>query len=157
MAMKLLIARGSAEDAQSVTRELRRAGHDPAPLHVQTEGEFVSALDRDAWEAVFVHSAMPHTSLVALAKAIRDRGLDIPIVAVTPRLDTTEAVSALRAGATHCVARGELWRLPEIVQGELGDAARRRAARRSATAASSIASPPSRTWPAPTPRGARRS
>jgi PAS domain S-box-containing protein len=126
MAMKLLIARGSAEDAQSVIRELRRAGHDPAPLHVQTEGEFEAALDRDAWEAVLVHSAMPHTSLVAFAKAIRDRGLDVPIVAVTPRLDTTEAVSALRAGATHCAARGELWRLPEIVQGELGDAARRR-------------------------------
>ena len=129
MAMNLVIARGSAEDAQSVGRELRRAGHDPAPLHVQTEGEFVAALDRDTWEAVFVHSAIPHTSLVALAKAIRDRGLDVPIVAVTPRLDTTEAVSALRAGATHCVARGELWRVPEIVQGELGDAARRRALR----------------------------
>jgi diguanylate cyclase (GGDEF)-like protein len=129
MAMNLLIARGSAEDAQSIVRELKQAGHDPTPVHVQTEGEFVAALERDAWEAVIVHSATPHTSLVALARQLRDRDLDVPIVAVTPRLDTTEAVSALRAGATHCVARGELWRLPEIVRGELAEAARRRSVR----------------------------
>jgi diguanylate cyclase (GGDEF)-like protein/PAS domain S-box-containing protein len=129
MAMNLLIARGSAEDAQSIVRELKQAGYDPAPVHVQTEGEFVAALDRDAWEAVIIHSAVPHTSLVALARQLRDRDLDVPIIAVTPRLDTTEAVSALRAGATHCVARGELWRLPEIVRGELGEAARRRSVR----------------------------
>ena len=126
MVMKLLIARGSAEDTQSLLRELRQAGHDPAPVHVQTEGEFVAALDREAWEAVIVHSAMPHTTLSALVKEIRQRRLDVPIIAVTPRLDTTEAVYALRAGATHCVARFELWRLPDIVQTELADAARRR-------------------------------
>jgi diguanylate cyclase (GGDEF)-like protein/PAS domain S-box-containing protein len=129
MAMNLLIARGSAEDVHSIVRELRQAGHDPAPLHVQTEGEFLAALDRGPWEAVLVHSAAPHTSLVTLARGIRDRGLDVPIIAVTPRLDTAEAVLALRAGATHCLARGELWRLPEILQGEMGEAARRRALR----------------------------
>ena len=41
---------------------LRQAGHDVAPVHVQTEGEFVSALDREHWEAVIVHAAMPHTT-----------------------------------------------------------------------------------------------
>src|SRR4029453_17150557 len=118
MIIKLLIALRSAEDTQSLLRELRQAGHDPAPVHVQTEGEFVAALDREAWEAVIVHSAMPHTTLSALVKEIRQRRLDVPIIAVTPRLDTTEAVYALRAGATHCVARFELWRLPDIVQTE---------------------------------------
>jgi len=127
--MKLLIARGSAEDAQSLLRELRQAGHDVAPVHVQTEGEFVSALDREHWEAVIVHSAMPHTTLAALVKEIRQRRLDVPVIAVTPRLDTTEAVYALRAGATHCVARFELWRLPDIVQAEMAEAARRRSVR----------------------------
>jgi len=127
--MKLLIARGSTEDAQSIVHELRQARQDPDPLHVQTQGEFVAALDREPWQAVIVHSATPHTSLAALAKDMRDRGLDLPLIAVTPRLDTTEAVSALRAGATHCVARGELWRLPEVVMGELGDAVRRRSVR----------------------------
>ena len=129
MAMKLLIARGSAEDAQSLLRELRQAGHEPAPAHVQTEGEFVSALDREGWDAVVVHSAMPHATLAALVKEIRQRRLDLPVIAVTPRLDTTEAVYALRAGATHCVARFELWRLPDIVQSELAEAARRRSVR----------------------------
>jgi diguanylate cyclase (GGDEF)-like protein/PAS domain S-box-containing protein len=129
MSMKLLIARGSAEDAQSLLRELRQAGHDLSSVHVQTEGEFVSALDREQWEAVIVHSAMPHTTLAALVKEIRQRRLDVPVIAVTPRLDTTEAVYALRAGATHCVARFELWRLPDIVQAEMAEAARRRAVR----------------------------
>ena len=129
MAMNLLIARGSAEDVQSIIRELRQAGQDPAPLHVQTEGEFLAALERGPWEAVLVHSATPHTSLLTLAQGIRDRGLDVPIIAVMPRLDTAEAVFALRAGATHCLTRGELWRLPEILQGEIGEAARRRALR----------------------------
>jgi diguanylate cyclase (GGDEF)-like protein/PAS domain S-box-containing protein len=131
MAMNLLIARGSAEDAQSIVRELRQARHDPTARHVQTEGEFVAALSREAWDAVIVLSALPHTTLTALAKEIRERGLDLPVIAVTPRLDTAEAVSALRAGATHCLARGELWRLPEIVLTELGEAARRRHARES--------------------------
>ena len=49
MSMKLLIARGSAEDAQSLLRELRQAGHDLAPVHIQTEGEFIAALDREPW------------------------------------------------------------------------------------------------------------
>jgi diguanylate cyclase (GGDEF)-like protein/PAS domain S-box-containing protein len=129
MAMNLLIARGSAEDVQSIVRELRQAGRDPAPFHVQTEGEFVAALDRGPWEAVLVHSAPPHTSLVALARDIRERGLDVPIIAVMPRLDTADAVSALRAGATHCLARGEMWRLPEILEDEIGNAARRRTLR----------------------------
>jgi len=78
---------------------------------------------------VLVHSAAPHTSLITLARGIRDRGLDVPVIAVMPRLDTAEAVLALRAGATHCLARGELWRLPEILQGEIAEAARRRALR----------------------------
>jgi diguanylate cyclase (GGDEF)-like protein/PAS domain S-box-containing protein len=129
MAMNLLIARGSAEDAQSIIRELRQARHDPAPLHVQTDGEFVAALARDAWDAVIVHSAIPHSSLSTLAKQVRERGLDVPVIAVTPRLDTAETVAALRAGATHCLAREELWRLPEIVQAELAEAARRRSER----------------------------
>ena len=129
MAMKLLIARGSAEDVKSIVRELRQAGMDPAPLHVQTEGEFVAALDRGSWEAALVHSASPHPDLLTFAGAAHDHGVDMPFIAITPRLDTAEAVLALRAGATHCLARGEMWRLPEILQGEIADAARRRLAR----------------------------
>jgi diguanylate cyclase (GGDEF)-like protein/PAS domain S-box-containing protein len=129
MAIKLLIARGSAEDAQSLLRGLRQTGHEPTPVHVQTEGEFVSALDRETWDAVVVHSAMPHATLAALVKEIHQRRLDLPVIAVTPRLDTTEVVYALRAGATHCLARFELWRLPDIVHSELADAARRRSVR----------------------------
>src|SRR5688572_20023957 len=131
MAMKLLIARGSAQDVQSIVRELRQAGLSPTPLHVQTEGEFVAALERGPWDAFLVHSAAPHPDLFTLAGAARDHGLDTPVIAITPRLDTAEAVFALRAGATHCLARGELWRLPEILQGEIADATRRRGRRES--------------------------
>jgi len=131
MVTHLLIARGTAEDAQSIAGELRQAGHEPVLVQVQTQGELTAALDRGSWEAVLVYSAKPHTSLVSLVREMRERGLDVPIIAVTPRLDTAEAVSAVRAGATHCLARGELWRLPDILRSELTEAAQRRALRES--------------------------
>ena len=58
------------------------------------------------------------TSLLTLARGIRDRGLDVPIIAVTPRLDTAEAVFALRAGAY-----GHFLPVPwaDVFDGDLGD------------------------------------
>jgi diguanylate cyclase (GGDEF)-like protein/PAS domain S-box-containing protein len=128
-AVRLLIVRGAADDADRIVHELRSAGQDPTTAHVQTTGELTAALERDTWDAVLIYSSAPHGSLVALAAELRRRGLDLPLVALTPRADTEEVVAAMKAGATHCLAGGELWRLPAIVLSEILDASHRRTAR----------------------------
>ena len=121
-ALRALIVRGSPGDLGRIVSSLRRAGYDPLAERVETESDFLAALDR-TWDVILVHSILPHAGLVRMLPLLRESDLRVPVIVITPRSDEEEVVSAIKAGASYCLSRMNLDRLPGVVEEELRRAA----------------------------------
>lgn len=127
--LRALVVGRSAGDARCVVNELGRGGYEPLIQRVEKETEFIGALDRQGWDVVFVHSALPHAGLARMVRLLRERDLDPPVIVISTRADEEEVVSAMKAGAHDCVSRANLGRLPGVVEEELRQAEARRSRR----------------------------
>ncbi len=128
-ALHALVVRGSPTDAGRIASSLRRDGYEPLLERVETEAQFLAALEQPGWDVVLVHSTIPHVCLVRIIQLLRERDLDPPVVVISSGGDEEEVVSAMKAGAHECVPRSNLGRLPGVVEKELREATARQCRR----------------------------
>jgi diguanylate cyclase (GGDEF)-like protein/PAS domain S-box-containing protein len=127
--LKILIAEGSVDQAESLAAVLKRGGQSPEVRRVETDEDLLQALRHETWDAVLIHSTSPHPLLKDTVRYLGERELDLAVVALTPDGGAADAVSAIKAGANHCLSQGDLGRLCEVLEGELKDAEKRRSQR----------------------------
>jgi two-component system, cell cycle sensor histidine kinase and response regulator CckA len=128
--LRVLLIEDSAEDAELIVDELRRAGYEPDAERVDTLEATAGALGSQAWDVIFAdHSLSGYAGYQAL-KILLERELDTPLILISGTKDEEHAVESLRAGADF-VSRVDLTGLAPAVERELrqaGDRAARRAA-----------------------------
>lgn len=93
---------------------------------VDTEESFVAALETGDWDIVL---AELHTRRLAPPRAIailRERGRDIPVIAVAATAGAEEVAATLEAGARDFLYKTTLARLPFVLERELTHAGLRR-------------------------------
>ncbi len=109
--------------------ELRKGGLEPSCERVQTRELFKTALQSREWDVIVSDYSLPaYDGLTALAD-MRETEKDIPFILVSGTVGETLAVTAMKAGAHDYVLKGQLGRLPAVVEREVGEA-RMRAERR---------------------------
>jgi signal transduction histidine kinase len=124
--LRVLMVEDSEDDAELLSRELRRGGFDPVFERVESAAALESALASKPWDLVISDYSIPGFSGTEALKVVRDRGYDVPFVFVSGTISEEIAVDAMKAGAHDYIMKGNLKRLVPAVQRELAEAQSRR-------------------------------
>jgi PAS domain S-box-containing protein len=129
-ALHILIVEDSADDALLLLGELKRKGQLPKYQRVDSEAEFVAALEKNSWDAVISDYVLPNFSGPEALRLLRERGLDTPFIMVSGIYGEEEAVRMMKAGASDYVMKANLSRLAPALEREVLAAHDRRRRRR---------------------------
>jgi len=128
--IEILLVEDAESDALLLEAEIKRWNYAPLCQRVQTEAEFLAALQNRAWDAVICDYVLPQFSGPEALKLFRGLGLDIPFIVVSGVYGEEKAVAMMRAGANDYVMKSDLSRLVPALERELDAAQERRRRRR---------------------------
>ncbi len=118
--LKVLVLEDKATDAEIVVHELRRAGFAPDWKRVQTETDFVAALN-PALDLILADYHLPGFGGMEALKLHRERGLDIPFILVSGTANDENAAACIKAGASDYLLKDRLARLGSAVTNALAE------------------------------------
>ena len=129
--IRILIFEDVPADAALVERELRRSGLKFVARCVETEPEFLAALDELRPDLVLSDYTLPSFNGMAALRLARERVPTVPFIIVTGSINEETAAECIKAGAADYVLKDHLTRLPAAVRSALErcrlDAEKRRA------------------------------
>jgi PAS domain S-box-containing protein len=112
--LHLLILEDRPSDAELTLRELRRAGFAPVWRRVETEADYLAALD-PALDLILADYSMPQFDAPRALDLLRERELNIPFIIVSGTIGEEVAVAAMQRGATDYLLKDRLARLGSAV------------------------------------------
>lgn len=101
-------------------RALRQAGFAVSSNVVDTEREYLAALSADL-DVIVCDNSLPRFNALKAADALRERGLDIPIIVVSGTIGEEAAVELLRRGVVDYLLKDRLARLGAAVERALDE------------------------------------
>lgn len=120
--MRVLIVEDSPDDAELLCAELARAGTAVTARRVDTEAAMREALDGEEWDIVISDHNMPCFSATEAHDTLKASGKDIPFIIYSGDISEQTAVTAMHAGVSDFVHKGNAARLVPLVQRELRNA-----------------------------------
>jgi PAS domain S-box-containing protein len=126
--VRVLLVEDSEDDARLIRRELEQGGFDLAWKRVESEPDFVAAL-QEPWDLIVSDFQMPRFNGLRAFAVYRELGVDVPFIFVSGALGEERAVEAMRAGARDYLLKDNLARLTVAVRRELAAAQVREAQR----------------------------
>ena len=121
--LKVVIVEDSAPDAELLARRLTKAGFSLDMERVETESDFVRALAEKKPHLIFSDFSLPNFSGFRALEVAAERAPHTPFIYVSGTIGEERAIDALHRGATDYVLKGNLTRLPSVVERALKDAA----------------------------------
>ncbi len=112
--LQILILEDRPVDAELMVRELRRAGYDPQSHRVETEADFLAALNASP-DIILSDHSLPGFDGFAALDLLGSRGLDIPFILVSGTLGEEAAVAAMKRGVTDYLLKDRMARLGHAV------------------------------------------
>jgi signal transduction histidine kinase len=108
--LRVLHLEDSEPDHELALAHLRRAGLDCQALRVETEADFLSALD-EPWDLILSDFNLPGFSGLRALEIVREKGLQLPFILVSGEIGEDVAVQAMRDGASDYLLKANLKRL----------------------------------------------
>jgi diguanylate cyclase (GGDEF)-like protein len=118
-----VIVEDSAPDAELLARRLTKAGFSIDMERVETEPDFLRALTEKNPHLIFSDFSLPNFSGFRALEVAAERAPNTPFIYVSGTIGEERAIDALHRGATDYVLKGNLTRLPSVVERALRDAA----------------------------------
>ncbi|MCW5627030.1 MAG: response regulator [Burkholderiales bacterium] len=115
-ALRLLLLEDVPEDAELITRALRRGGFDVVAHRVDDERGFLDELERFLPQLVLSDFSLPGFSGLAALEMLRSRRADIPFIFVSGTIGEERAIDSLQRGAMDYVLKTNLARLAPAVR-----------------------------------------
>ncbi len=112
--LHLLILEDRSADAELILHELRRAGLAADGRRVETEADYVAALD-PALDLILADYSLPQFSALRALQLLQQRGLDIPFIIVTGSISEEVAVECMKQGAADYLLKDRMTRLGQAV------------------------------------------
>lgn len=95
--MRILVVEDDARAANQLVADLAELGHEAL---VATDGRMaLSRIASERFDAVLLDIILPHVDGVEVARLLRDRGFDMPIIILTVLGDLDQRLIGLEAGA----------------------------------------------------------
>ena len=118
--LHVLIIDNNAEDADLMILHLTEAGFRPDWRRVETEADYLSALEPPP-DLILSDWQLARFSGLRALQLMGEHGLDLPFIIVSGTIGEEFAIQALRAGAYDCVLKNRLTRLGQVAQRALTD------------------------------------
>ena len=129
--LRILSLEDEPRDAELIQAALRATGMAFAFHRVDTDAEYVAALESNEFDLVLADFALPETDGITALRFCHERRPELPFIFVSGSLGEEVAIETMRQGAADYVLKDRLDRLPLAVERAVREA-RERAARRSA-------------------------
>ena len=123
--IRVLIVEDRSADAELVVREMRLAGYAADWKRVETEADFLIALE-ESWDLLLADFSLPDFSGFSALKLMKEKGLNIPFLIVSGTIGEENAIAALKAGAGDCVMKDRLSLLGPTIERVLREADEKR-------------------------------
>jgi len=117
--LRVLNIEDSERDASLLRRHLSQAGYQLVYHRVETPEATRAALESQAWDVILCDYSMPHFNATAALALLKETGLDIPFIIISGTIGEDVAVSAMLAGASDYLMKGNLARLAPAIDREL--------------------------------------
>jgi PAS domain S-box-containing protein len=117
--LHVLLLEDLETDAVLILHELRQAGFAPIWRRVETEEDYIAALD-PALDLILADYSLPQFDGLRALELLRERGLDIPFIILSGTIGEDVAVTAMRRGASDYLIKDRLTRLSAAVEHALG-------------------------------------
>ncbi|HEX6764613.1 MAG TPA: sigma 54-interacting transcriptional regulator, partial [Polyangiaceae bacterium] len=114
MELNVLIVEDSREDAEILAHEIRRAGFVFHHRSVETEADYVAAIDAGV-DVIVADYTLPGFSAMRALELMQARSLDIPFIVVTGSVGEEAAVACIRSGASDYLLKDRLTRLGSAI------------------------------------------
>ena len=113
--LRLLIVEDYPDDAELMVMRLEEEGFKPDWQRVQTEEEFLKALE-DKPDFILADWALPQFSGLRALELIKERDLDVPLILVSGSIGEEAAINALHLGASDYILKDRSKRLGQAVR-----------------------------------------
>ncbi len=114
--LRVLVVEDEPADVELVLRTLRQAGLEASGDVVQTAEEFTDLVRRNPYDVILADYKLPNWNGMESVEALRQDGLDVPVIVVSGSLGELTAVECIKQGAADYVLKDHLTRLPESVR-----------------------------------------
>ncbi len=120
--IKVLLVEDNEGDAELLKRMLKKGDYVPNCRRVETQAEFVAALDEQSWDLILCDYRLPGFSGMRALSIFNERVLDIPFIFVSGTMGEEIAVDTMTKGAHDYVMKSNLTRLIPAIERELREA-----------------------------------
>jgi signal transduction histidine kinase len=114
--LRVLLVEDNPADVELVLLALRKDGFDVSSDVVQTVEEFTLRVHGATYDVILADYNLPQWSGMEALEILRRETLDLPLIVVTGYLGEEKAVECIKQGATDCVLKDHLARLPLSVR-----------------------------------------
>lgn len=115
MALRILLVSDDEKLCQRILLELERAGHQLAPLRVDTPAWLELVAGRE-WDLAISDYQLRRLSGPAALELLREAGSEAPFVLIVPSVAGSTVELALADGVEDCVARDRMDCLAAVVE-----------------------------------------
>ncbi|HKP00214.1 MAG TPA: response regulator [Nitrospiraceae bacterium] len=112
--LNLLLLEDSPNDAELILDVLEEAGFSVASRRVDSQDEYIRALDQPV-DFILSDFSMPQFTAHDALRLMKERGLDIPFIVVSGCIGEDMAVECMKAGASDYLLKDRLARLGHSV------------------------------------------
>jgi signal transduction histidine kinase len=114
--LRVLLVEDNPDDVELVLVALQKDGFDVSSDVVQTVEEFTLRIQANGYDVILADYNLPQWSGMEALEILRCENLDVPLIVVTGYLGEEKAVECIKQGATDCVLKDHLTRLPVSVR-----------------------------------------
>ncbi|MBS2025141.1 MAG: response regulator [Deltaproteobacteria bacterium] len=120
--LNVLVIEDTADDAELLVRQLRRAGFDVKFQRVESATQLAAALSSGPFDVVISDYVLPGFSCAEAIRMVRKADPEVPFLVLSGTQGEETAVEVMRAGAHDYLVKQNLHRLGPAVQRELKEA-----------------------------------
>jgi signal transduction histidine kinase len=131
--LRVLMVEDSAGDVELALLALRSDGFDVSGDVAQSAEEFTARIRTATYDVVIADYNLPKWRGMEAVDILRRENLEVPLIVVTGYLGEEKAVECIKQGATDCVLKDRLARLPSSVRRALEEKRLRDLRRKSET------------------------
>lgn len=119
--LRVLIVEDDENDQFLIKREFKKGGLGSDFHCVKTKKGLTEALNDGEWDVMISDHNLPDLTSVEVLHIVRQRGLDMPFLAVSGGAGVETVVELLQNGAYDCIMKGDLARLVPSVKNALNE------------------------------------
>lgn len=113
--LNVLVLEDRPSDAELILYEMKRSGYACMSSRVDTQDEYLRAIDKIP-DIILADYSLPQFTAMQALHLLQERGYDIPFIVITGTISEEAAVETMKQGAADYLLKDRLGRLGQAVE-----------------------------------------